>query len=149
MKNSCLISVVAVMLNAVVTMAVYGSDTSDAIATVNQEFEAALGRSDAAGVAALYTQDGQLLPPKHEIVSSTQAIRAFWQGAIDRGVKGVALETTELDEHGDTAIEVGHYALSGTDGQLIDKGKFMVIWKNEDGQWKLHRDMWNSISAAK
>ena len=26
----------------------------------------------------------------------------------------------------------------------MDSGKFIVIWKQEGGQWKLHRDIWNS-----
>jgi uncharacterized protein (TIGR02246 family) len=149
MRNAFFVSVAAMMLNAVVMIDVYGSDTSDAIAAANQEFEVALGRSDAAGLAAHYTQDGQLLPPNHGVVSGAEAIQAFWQGAIDGGITGVALETIELDEHGDTAIEVGQYTLNGADGQLVDKGKFIVIWKNEDGQWKLHRDMWSSVSAPK
>ena len=145
MKHFFFISVVAVILNAGVTANVYSSDTPDAIEAANQEFEAAFGRSDAAGLAALYTRDGQLLPPNNEFVSGTDAIQAFWQGAIDMGIKEAVLETIELDEHGDTAVEVGRYTLNSGDGQLIDKGKYIVIWKNEDERWKLHRDMWSSV----
>ena len=56
------------------------------------------------------------------------------------------LETVELEDHGTTAVEVGCYTLSGG-GQVMDSGKFIVIWKQEGGQWKLHRDSWNSSMA--
>jgi uncharacterized protein (TIGR02246 family) len=147
MKRYFFISVTAIILNAAVTANVYSSDTSDAIEVTNQQFEAAFDRSDAAALAALYTREGQLLPPNSEIVSGTDAIQAFWQGAMDMGIKEAALETIELDEHGDTAVEVGRYTLNGVDGQLIDKGKYIVIWKHEDEQWKLHRDMWSSSTS--
>jgi ketosteroid isomerase-like protein len=148
MKHFFFPALAAVILNTLVTANVYSSEISDAIEAGNQEFEAAFGRSDAAGLAGLYSAKAQLLPPNHEIVAGADAIQGFWQGAIDMGIKEAALETIELEEHGDTAIEVGRYTLKGGDGQVMDNGKYIVIWKNEDGHWKLHRDMWSSVSAG-
>ena len=67
---------------------------------------------------------------------------------MDMGVKEVELETVEAEGHGNTAIEVGKFTLYGADGQVIDKGKYIVIWKKEAGQWKLHRDIFNSSTPA-
>ena len=44
------------------------------------------------------------------------------------------------------AYEVGRYALSGQVGD-IDHGKYIVVWKKVGGQWKLHRDIFNSDVA--
>jgi ketosteroid isomerase-like protein len=33
-------------------------------------------------------------------------------------------------------------------GQVIDNGKYVVLWRREAGQWKLHRDIWNSSQPA-
>jgi ketosteroid isomerase-like protein len=148
MKHFFFPALAAVILNTLVTANVHSSEISDAIDAGNQEFEAAFGRSDAAGLAGLYSAEAQLLPPNHESVAGADAIQGFWQGAIDMGIKEAALETIELEEHGDTAIEVGRYTLKGGDGQVMDNGKYIVIWKNEDGHWKLHRDMWSSVSAG-
>ncbi len=30
----------------------------------------------------------------------------------------------------------------------MDRGKIMVLWKNEDSVWKMHRDTWNSSIAG-
>ncbi len=124
------------------------TEVQEAISAANKRFMGAFERGDGAGVATLYTENGQLLPPNTDIVSGRQGIQAFWQGAIDMGIKAAKLETTELEGHGDTAIEVGKYTLSGEGDQVIDSGKYVVIWKQEGAQWRLHRDIWASSMPA-
>jgi ketosteroid isomerase-like protein len=58
-----------------------------AIVTANETFMAAFSRGDAAALAASYTGDGQLLPPHSDIITGKQAIEAFWQSAMDMGIK--------------------------------------------------------------
>jgi len=67
---------------------------------------------------------------------------------MDAGIKTVALETLEVEDFGDSASELGRYTLIGEGDQLIDKGKFLVVWKQDAGQWKLHRDMINTCMPA-
>ncbi len=115
-----------------------------ALTATNETFMEAFRQGDAAALAATYTTNGQALPPQSDIITERSAIQAFWQGALDMGIKAAQLETVELESHGDTAIEVGKYTLQGEGGQRLDTGKYVVIWKQESGQWKWHRDMWNS-----
>ncbi len=75
------------------------------IEAANKIFVAAFGRGDATGLAALYTADGQLLPTNSDVVSGTSAILAFWQGVIDMGLSAATLETLEVEDCGDTAVE--------------------------------------------
>jgi len=120
------------------------ADIRSAIAATNQNFMVMFGAGDAAGMAKAYTANGMLLPPQSDFVTGPDAIQAFWQGAMDMGLKDVKLETAELEILGETAIEVGKYTLSLVNGQVADAGKYVVIWKNDGGSWKLHRDMWNT-----
>jgi ketosteroid isomerase-like protein len=120
----------------------------DQIAAANEVFMQVFGRGDAAGLAALYTEDGQLLPPNAGFMTGKEAIQAFWQGAMDMGIKGAKLEIGEVEDHGETAIEVSKFTLSGEEGQVLDEGKYIVIWKRVGGQWKLHRDIFNSSKPA-
>jgi uncharacterized protein (TIGR02246 family) len=131
-------------------MANQGTSTAvqAAIAAVNENFMAAFNRRDAAGLADFYTENGQLLPTGSDFVTGRAAIQAFWQASMDRGRKTVRLEIVEAEGHGDTAIEIGKYTLSWEAGNVIDRGKYVVIWKQEGGQWKLHRDIWNSSLSA-
>jgi uncharacterized protein (TIGR02246 family) len=120
------------------------TEVRDAIAAANENFRTTSKGGDAASMAALYTENGQLLPPNSDFATGQQAIQAFFQAFFDMGIKEAKLESVEVEGHGDTATEVGKYTLYGEGGQVLDKGKYIVIWKQEDGQWKLHRDIFNS-----
>ncbi len=123
------------------------ADIHAAIRTANDSVESTFGQGDAAGMADLYTDNGMLLPTGSDFVKGKQAIAAFWQGAMDMGIKNAKLDIVEVEQHGDTAIEMGQYTLSSADDQVMDAGKYVVIWKHEDDTWKLHRDIWNSSLA--
>lgn len=119
-----------------------------AIRAADDNLESAFGQGDSEGISGLYTEDRMLLPTGSDAVTGKPAIQAFWQGAMDMGIKGLGLEIVELEDHGSTAIEVGNYSLSSEGEEVIDRGKYVVIWKQEDGRWKLHRDIWNSNTPA-
>lgn len=125
------------------------SQLRKAIVAANAEFSAAFARGDGAGVAALYATNGKLLQPNGEIVSGREAIKTFWQGAIDSGLKQIKLETMEVHGAGATVAEVGAYSILAGNGQVLDKGKYVVVWKREQGKWRLFRDIWNSNNPAR
>ena len=118
------------------------------IESVNRDFMAAFRRGDAAAIAGLYTTGGQLFPAHADVVGGRDAIRTFWEGALDSGLAEATLETVEVDGHGDTAIEVGRYALRAAGGAVADAGKYLVVWKREAGAWRLHRDIWTTSQPA-
>ena len=124
------------------------TEIRNAILAGNEKLMAAASRGDAAAMAALYTENGHVLPPNSDAVNGRSAIQSFWQGAIQMGIKAVKLETLEVEGHGATANEVGKFILQGEGGRVVDSGKYVVIWKQEAGQWKLHRDIWNSSRPA-
>jgi uncharacterized protein (TIGR02246 family) len=123
-------------------------DVRDAIAAANEQFMAAFRQGDAAGLAALYTETGQLLPPNAGTLAGREAIQAFWQVVLDSGVKEARLDIVEVADHGDRAVEVSTFTLYGVDRQMLDQGKYIVIWHQEEGRWKLHRDIFNSSMPA-
>jgi uncharacterized protein (TIGR02246 family) len=116
----------------------------EAIVAADERFVAAFNGGDAAAVAAFYTEQGQLLPPNAEPMTGKQAIQAFWQGAMDMGIASAQIELGEVEQHDDTAIEVGTYMLHAQGGEELDAGTYIVIWKRVGGEWKLHRDIFNS-----
>ncbi|WP_303310026.1 SgcJ/EcaC family oxidoreductase [Hymenobacter sp. BT730] len=121
----------------------------DEIRRANDTFEASFARGDSAAIASLYTESGVVLPTGMEPIQGTAGIQAFWQGAMEMGIKQIKLKTREVEELEDTAIELGNYTLFAGNGQQIDQGKYMVVWKEQGGQWKLHQDIWNTnIPAA-
>ena len=124
------------------------TDIRPQIESANAEFVSAFKRGDATGVANLYTSSAQLLPANSDFIRGTAAIRAFWQSVMDMGLEGASLETIEVEGHGDTAIEVGRYRLLTGGDAVADQGKYVVVWKNDRGTWKLHRDIWTTSQPA-
>ncbi len=125
------------------------SDSTDAIRAANDRFMDAFNNGDTESLAGLYTAEGQVLPPGGDVITGKAGIQVFWQALVEMGIKSAKLETLELNEYTDTAVEVGKYTLGGEDDQVLDQGKYIVIWRQEDGQWKLHRDIFNTSIPAK
>jgi uncharacterized protein (TIGR02246 family) len=125
------------------------SSARSSIEAQNQKFSATFQKGDAAAVAALYSPDGETFPPNADVVSGRDAIQKMWQSVIDSGVASVKLTTRDAESAGDWAWESGTYELAGKDGASIDRGKYVVVWKRLQGEWHLHRDIWNSSLPAK
>jgi len=140
----CALFAVAIPLLGCATTHSPREDVRSAVEAANKQFMQAVGRGDAGQLANLYTVDAQLLPPGNPIVTGRQAIQGYWQGAFGAGLKSLMLTTAEVQASEGGAYEVGRYAIPGEGGNNADTGKYVVIWKRDDGQWKLHRDIWNS-----
>jgi uncharacterized protein (TIGR02246 family) len=118
-----------------------------AIETVNRQLIDAFRRRDAAGCASLYTAHGAMLPPNADIAWGRQAIQAVWQGIFDAGLTDFRDETLEVESAGDLAYGMGRYTLYAGEN-AVDTGKYVLIWKREAGQWRIHRDIVNSSRPA-
>jgi uncharacterized protein (TIGR02246 family) len=114
-------------------------------------FEEAARKSDANRMASLYTQDAMALPPDGPVVKGRENIKHMWASAMKQmGLKDVKLDTLDLEIAGDVASEVGEATLSlETEAGKRQTAvmKFVVVWKKVDGQWRLHRDIWNAKGA--
>ncbi|WP_461111961.1 YybH family protein [Spirosoma jeollabukense] len=118
----------------------------DVIIAANQTFMDIFSKG-AETMGDLYTTDAIIYPPGGDAISGDAAIGAFWKGAYGMGITKANLETAEAEPAGEQIIEVGNYTLYGGDS-VLDKGKYMVVWKQEGGNWKLHRDIWNTSMPA-
>ncbi|MGE5351356.1 MAG: YybH family protein [Ignavibacteriales bacterium] len=118
------------------------------IRSENRKFMEYFSQQDSGKVAGLYTKSARLMPPNNDEICGPAEIRTFWQGAMNMGIKEVQLETLYLILKENIAIETGKYILNtkqnGDENTIADKGKYLVVWKHEDGSWKLHIDIWNS-----
>ena len=92
---------------------------------------------------SLYTSDAVILPPNANAVSCEEAITLNCE-LFRLGITDARPVTREVIAMGDYALEVGETTVYRDDGTLVDRGKIMVLWKNDGGTWKMHRDTWNS-----
>ena len=109
-----------------------------------RQFGTALQQGNAADIANFYSNDGMLLPTGFDIIKGRQEIKSFWLDAINIGIRNIRLDLVELEQHGDTAIEISKYTLTNEKEDVMEQGKGMVIWKYHDHRWMMHRDIRNS-----
>ena len=106
-----------------------------------KEFLAAFNSQDAAGVAALFHDDGKLLPAGAPIVSGTEAIEEFWAGAFGAGLSAIEKTPIEIVVSGDLAVETSSYFVTFNDAKIA--GKDTLVWrKNSEGEWRISTDIW-------
>lgn len=96
---------------------------------------------------AQYTEDAQLMPP-HEsvIVGKAEIANAF----VGSEIAGVTLELTDVEafSSGDLGYKTGTFIMRSLDGDIVDEGKYMEVWKRVDDEWFIHRDIYNSDLPA-
>ncbi|MEQ8663950.1 MAG: DUF4440 domain-containing protein [Gammaproteobacteria bacterium] len=129
-------------------MATKKKDLTEVIKEANQQLGSLLAAGDTKGAAACYTKSAVLMPPNAKACKGQRAIARFWAGALAAGIKSVTLKTGSVEQHGTTAIETGVATLKGPRGKVLDKAKYLVVWKREDRAWKLHYDIFNSNNPA-
>ena len=98
----------------------------------------------------VYTADARILPPGAPMVSGRAAIKEFWAGLIQAvNGKSAVLTSVEVMPSGEGVVEIGRASLSmEPEGQGIVEMevKYVVYWRQEDGRWKWHVDIWNQNS---
>jgi len=116
-----------------------------AIEATNTEFSELVAKGDSAGITALYTSDAKMMGANLPAVTGMNAIQSTWSGLFNAmGPVGISLTTVEVWGNESMVSEEGTFVLKDKDGNQIDNGKYIVLWKMEDGKWKLFRDIWNS-----
>ncbi|MEC8620835.1 MAG: nuclear transport factor 2 family protein [Pseudomonadota bacterium] len=117
---------------------------TEGINETNKLFMDAFADGDAEKVAGFYTANCRFLPDNSHPVDGRANVQELLQSMMDGGVSSIELITCEVEDCGDTAVEVGRVVMRGGDDEILDDGKFIVIWKKEDDGWRLHRDIVNS-----
>lgn len=120
------------------------TDVSAEIQKANDVFGETFKSGDAEAMANLYTANGVLYPPNSPAIRGTENIKEFWKGAYTAGLTGAKLETITAEAYGNHAIEEGKVTLYVGD-QVVGEEKYIVVWHKEDGKWKLHQDIFNSV----
>lgn len=115
-----------------------------AIQSLNDKWDAAFNKGDAAAVAAMYAEDAYVLPAGAEMAKGRAAIQNFWTGAMQQ-LGDAKLTTVDVLRLGPTAArEIGTFSFrtKGADPQEVT-GKYAVVWRKIGGKWLLATDIWN------
>ena len=114
------------------------------IQKLSDEWATAFNKGDSHALAELYTEDAYVLPAGGEMVHGRQAIQGFWDNAMKQLGDG-KLTTVDVQPLGsEAAREIGTFSFK-TKGNAPEEvnGKYVVVWRKMNNQWKLATDIWN------
>jgi ketosteroid isomerase-like protein len=110
----------------------------------NRQFINLFNSSDSVGLANMFTVDGKSMEPNEPAFVGRAQIQTHYSNVMKMGANKLGLTTTGLWGDENMLVEEGEFTFKGEDGKELDKGKYIVLWKMEDGKWKLFRDCYNS-----
>lgn len=116
----------------------------DSIEAANAVFEQAMLKGDSLAGADNYTSDAKIMGPNMPSVSGRDGIVGFAGEFSRMGLKDFNLNVVDIWGNEEMVIEEGTYTMNDDKGKSVDKGKYLAVWKKENGKWKIFRDIFNS-----
>jgi ketosteroid isomerase-like protein len=118
------------------------------LATARKAIEASnaiysdLANKNDGSILTRYTEDACLLPPNAAPVCGKENIAKFFKD-------GPKVHSKFIIQHlyGDPktfVTEESYYEMADMNGNKLDEGKVIVIWKKTPDGWKMYRDMFSS-----
>ena len=114
------------------------------ITEMNKTYGSRFTTNDSAFYVERYCEDAQVMCPNLETVKGREAIRKFFYGDGSNTSAVIELPEGNIYGNGDLIVEESTYNFPDGKGGSSDKGKFIALWKMEDGKWKLYREIWNT-----
>ncbi len=111
----------------------------------------AYNAGDAKAVAALYAEDGILMPPGAPSAVGPKAILAYVTkdsaNAKAAGAVFAVNPKTDVGVSGDMGWESGTYSVT-VKGAVVEAGKFLSVSRKKDGKWLYIRDTYNADAPS-
>ncbi|MGE0581563.1 MAG: DUF4440 domain-containing protein [Steroidobacteraceae bacterium] len=105
---------------------------------------AAYSKGDVDAILALYAEDAVVMPPGVPAATNHEALREFLTTDIATSA-GTTLElgASTSGVSGHLGWHAGAFTVKDTAGNAVGAGKYMEVWRKQDGKWLILRDMWN------
>ncbi|WP_400077823.1 YybH family protein [Winogradskyella sp. R77965] len=105
--------------------------------------------SDYDKIAASYTKDAKIFPNNTKILKGEDIIK-YWTLPEGISTSYHKITQTEITIVEDTAYDYGYYEgkTKHKDGRISSwQGKYVIVWKKIDDNWKMYLDIWNSVKS--
>jgi len=110
----------------------------------NSRFTKAHVTGDAPLIDNMFTRDAKVLPPQSPPVIGREAIAKLTADYIAFGISEFTEETTDFYGNENLLIDQGNYVMVYGKEKTVEKGKYVNVWKKEDGSWKIYSNIWNT-----
>jgi ketosteroid isomerase-like protein len=114
------------------------------ITEMNKTYGNRFMTNDTAFYIERYCKDAAVYSPQVAAVKGRDSIiNFFYQDGNNKEAK-IELPAGDIYGNAELVVEEGTYNFPDGKGGSVDKGKFIAVWKQEDGKWKLYREIWNT-----
>jgi len=103
-----------------------------------RDFENFLKEGDSIALGDLYTLDAEIIPS----LKGRDAIVRNFGSMIHDSITGSSFTTVGLWGNDQLLVEQGEGAWMHENGKVVGRGTYLLVWKKEDGAWKILRDTW-------
>ena len=107
------------------------------IETRLREYERLLQNRDSLALGDMYMEDAEIIPSITGRVKITEALGAMIRDSITG-----RFTTTQIWGNHELIVEEGKGNWLKPGGVIAGRGKYLLVWKKDNGKWKILRDTW-------
>jgi ketosteroid isomerase-like protein len=112
---------------------------------LNKSYGKRFSSNDANYFKEHYCKDAKIFPANMPAVDGLESIRTFYfDDGRNAAMGNIIVTATSVFGNDEMVVEEGLYDFPDGKGGTFDTGKFIVLWKKEDGKWKMYREIWNT-----
>lgn len=112
----------------------------------NDRFTKVHVAGDIAAIDAMFTRDAKSFPPGADAAVGLAAIHELTVEYLKGGVTAFREDTTDFYGNQDFLVDAGTYVMTYGADKVTERGKYLNVWTQEDGAWKIHANIWNTSS---
>jgi len=125
------------------------SPDATAIKAAAKRWADAYNRGDISAIAGLYTADAKLLPEGSAAIVGRAEIREYFERTRgSQPPQSIRFYNFELYGHDPVVTECSEVQILDQNGKVTFHGKQVLIRIKQDGEWKIHRDIWTRSDSA-
>ncbi|MBZ9730332.1 nuclear transport factor 2 family protein [Salegentibacter sp. JZCK2] len=146
MKNSISLLMFILLISLSVhsqTAPANSANVEDVIHERTQMMVQKINDGDHKSFASFFAEDATMKLTGTEAFTGREAIAEAHRPMTENGMQ-IEIESDEIFYNEDFVTETGSYKIFTADGEQVDYGDFMTLWKNIDGNWQIYRDVISS-----
>ncbi|MEX2336467.1 MAG: nuclear transport factor 2 family protein [Fulvivirga sp.] len=146
MKNVFSLSLLIFLISFSLMAQTNPEQVEDLIHEKTEMMVQALNEGDHESFSSFFAEDATMKLTGTEPFSGREAIAEAHKPMTENGMQ-LEIESDEIFYNEDYSTETGSYKIFTADGQEVDYGNYMTLWKNTNGTWQIYRDVISSSSG--
>lgn len=109
------------------------------IERLDKQFSQLYYAGDSIGLYDMYAEGAYFGTSQGEEILSAWSVQI--KSAFENDLRSFTFNTSSLSTDNEFLFERGTWAIKNSASELKYEGKYLLVWKWEDEQWKIYRDM--------